>query len=172
MMQLSATLWVSHSSGDRLRALQPSYRLRNSPGGVALSDWLWLKTPQTSGYEASIDPCRCLIDDTIAPGARAPGHELCSFLSSLSLPGCVSLILSYDWHVICMCYQVLELYSACRCLYYQHAVDRCPKYGSRGHGIKQRTILVGYACMDHSTHSNASENSFVDSYYERALNTS
>lgn len=52
-----------------------------------------------------------------------------------------------------MCYQVLELYSACRCLYYQHAVDRCPRYGKRGHGITQRTILVGYACMDHSSHS-------------------
>ncbi|KAK3325225.1 hypothetical protein B0H66DRAFT_599401 [Apodospora peruviana] len=24
-----------------------------------------------------------------------------------------------------MCYQVVELYAACRCLYYQHAVDRC-----------------------------------------------
>ncbi|KAH6844996.1 hypothetical protein B0I37DRAFT_416570 [Chaetomium sp. MPI-CAGE-AT-0009] len=23
-----------------------------------------------------------------------------------------------------MCYQLVELYSACRCLYYQHAVDR------------------------------------------------
>ncbi|SPQ22219.1 a6d9ed9e-7d00-4ecc-a226-2f5857aa2d31 [Thermothielavioides terrestris] len=23
-----------------------------------------------------------------------------------------------------MCYQLIELYSACRCLYYQHAVDR------------------------------------------------
>lgn len=52
-----------------------------------------------------------------------------------------------------MCYQVLELYSACRCLYYQHAVDRCPKYGKRGHGITQRTIPVGYACMDHSSRS-------------------
>ncbi|PNY21679.1 Uncharacterized protein TCAP_07230 [Tolypocladium capitatum] len=24
-----------------------------------------------------------------------------------------------------MCYQLVELYSACRCLYYQHAIDRC-----------------------------------------------
>lgn len=50
-----------------------------------------------------------------------------------------------------MCYQVLELYSACRCLYYQHAVDRCPRYGTRGHGITQRTILVGYPCLDHAS---------------------
>lgn len=49
-----------------------------------------------------------------------------------------------------MCYQVLELYSACRCLYYQHAVDRCPRYGKRGHGITNRTILVGYACFNHA----------------------
>jgi hypothetical protein len=35
-------------------------------------------------------------------------------------------------------------------LYYQHAVDRCTKYGRRGHAIKQRTILVGYACAEHS----------------------
>ncbi|KAK2609443.1 hypothetical protein N8I77_002940 [Diaporthe amygdali] len=49
-----------------------------------------------------------------------------------------------------MCFQVLELYSACRCLYYQHAVDRCPEYGKRGHNINQRKILVGYACFDHS----------------------
>ncbi|KAI7776303.1 hypothetical protein LA080_005490 [Diaporthe eres] len=44
----------------------------------------------------------------------------------------------------------LELYSACRCIYYQHAVDRCPKYGEPGHGITSRTILVGYACINHA----------------------
>ena len=49
-----------------------------------------------------------------------------------------------------MCYQVVELYSACRCLYYQHAIDRCGNYGRRGHDITQRTILVGYACSDHT----------------------
>ncbi|KAH8891655.1 hypothetical protein GQ53DRAFT_648676 [Thozetella sp. PMI_491] len=47
-----------------------------------------------------------------------------------------------------MCYQVMELYSACRCLYYQHAIDRCDSYGR--HPIQRRTILVGYACIDHS----------------------
>ncbi|KAI3396569.1 hypothetical protein diail_12018 [Diaporthe ilicicola] len=69
-----------------------------------------------------------------------------------------------------MCYQVLELYSACRCLYYQHAVDRCPRYGTRGHGITQRTILVGYACIDHSSHSatyssHYDDHSYADSGY-------
>ncbi|KAH6891350.1 hypothetical protein B0T10DRAFT_560598 [Thelonectria olida] len=42
-----------------------------------------------------------------------------------------------------MCYQLVELYSACRCLYYQHAVDRCASYGR--HEIQQRVIYVGYS---------------------------
>ncbi|KAK4131146.1 hypothetical protein BT67DRAFT_388932 [Trichocladium antarcticum] len=54
-----------------------------------------------------------------------------------------------------MCYQLVELYSACRCLYYQHAVDRCAAYGRPGHGIQSRTILVGYACSEHSSHHSA-----------------
>ena len=49
-----------------------------------------------------------------------------------------------------MCYQLIELYSACRCLYYQHAIDRCAAFGQPGHGVQRRTILVGYACSDHS----------------------
>ncbi|KAI0472954.1 hypothetical protein GGR56DRAFT_667245 [Xylariaceae sp. FL0804] len=49
-----------------------------------------------------------------------------------------------------MCYQLVELYSACRCPYYTHAVDRCAAYGRPGHGITKRTILVGYACQEHS----------------------
>ncbi|KXJ91183.1 hypothetical protein Micbo1qcDRAFT_205188 [Microdochium bolleyi] len=49
-----------------------------------------------------------------------------------------------------MCYQLVEIYSACKCLYYQHAVDRCGNYGRRGHGITERTIFVGYACHLHS----------------------
>ncbi|KAK4452443.1 hypothetical protein QBC34DRAFT_447043 [Podospora aff. communis PSN243] len=52
-----------------------------------------------------------------------------------------------------MCYQLVELYSACRCLYYQHAVDRCAAYGRPGHGIQRRTILVGYACSEHTQRS-------------------
>ncbi|OTA88006.1 hypothetical protein M434DRAFT_53095, partial [Hypoxylon sp. CO27-5] len=53
-----------------------------------------------------------------------------------------------------MCYQLIERYSACHCLYYQHAVDRCPAYGQSGHHITTRTILVGYACSKHSQTSN------------------
>ncbi|KAK1970921.1 hypothetical protein LY78DRAFT_561676, partial [Colletotrichum sublineola] len=49
-----------------------------------------------------------------------------------------------------MCHQIVELYSACRCLYYRHAVDSCSGYGRPGHSVKERTILVGYTCPDHS----------------------
>lgn len=49
-----------------------------------------------------------------------------------------------------MCYQLIERFKECRCLYYTHAVDRCSDYGCVGHTISQREILVGYACFDHS----------------------
>ncbi|KAI1751327.1 hypothetical protein F4782DRAFT_531602 [Xylaria castorea] len=52
-----------------------------------------------------------------------------------------------------MCYQVVEVYAACRCLYYQHAVDRCASYGRPGHEISKRTIPVGYACSVHTQSS-------------------
>ncbi|CAJ2503130.1 Uu.00g105240.m01.CDS01 [Anthostomella pinea] len=52
-----------------------------------------------------------------------------------------------------MCYQLLEIYSACRCLYYQHSVDRCAAYGRPGHGVTKKTILVGYQCQEHSQSS-------------------
>ncbi|KAI1111745.1 hypothetical protein F5Y14DRAFT_302516 [Nemania sp. NC0429] len=49
-----------------------------------------------------------------------------------------------------MCYQVVELYAACRCIYYQHAVDKCGAYGRPGHAISKRTIPVGYTCSLHA----------------------
>jgi hypothetical protein len=49
-----------------------------------------------------------------------------------------------------MCFQVTERYSACKCIYYQHPVDRCPTYGRSGHEILKRTILVGYSCAEHA----------------------
>ncbi|KAK1975455.1 hypothetical protein LZ30DRAFT_563087, partial [Colletotrichum cereale] len=49
-----------------------------------------------------------------------------------------------------MCYELVELYSACRCLYYQHAIDRCAAHGRVGHSIESRIILVGYVCDAHS----------------------
>ncbi|PQE25684.1 hypothetical protein CJF30_00000381 [Rutstroemia sp. NJR-2017a BBW] len=41
-----------------------------------------------------------------------------------------------------MCYLVVERYSVCRCLYYQHSVDMCAAYGTQGHGIQERTPPV------------------------------
>ena len=52
-----------------------------------------------------------------------------------------------------MCIQLLELYSVCRCLYYKHTVDKCPRYGKRGHDIRKKDILVGYTCPEHSSSS-------------------
>lgn len=49
-----------------------------------------------------------------------------------------------------MCYQIIEVYAECRCTYYEHSVDKCPKYPN--HDITKRIILVGYgACSHHST---------------------
>ncbi|KAK1574433.1 uncharacterized protein LY79DRAFT_486441, partial [Colletotrichum navitas] len=48
-----------------------------------------------------------------------------------------------------ICYQIEELYSAYRCLYYKHAIDRCGCYGKPGHLVKKHTILVGDACNAH-----------------------
>ncbi|KAF1954538.1 hypothetical protein CC80DRAFT_493686 [Byssothecium circinans] len=50
-----------------------------------------------------------------------------------------------------MCYQVVERYSACRCLYYKHAIDPCAVYGQSGHRVQEKTVLVGYACPSHSS---------------------
>ncbi|KAH6412819.1 hypothetical protein HBI14_137000 [Parastagonospora nodorum] len=51
-----------------------------------------------------------------------------------------------------MCYQVVERYSVCRCLYHQHSIDPCSVYGQRGHAVQEKTVLVGYACSMHSSH--------------------
>ncbi|KAF2853369.1 hypothetical protein T440DRAFT_390016 [Plenodomus tracheiphilus IPT5] len=55
-----------------------------------------------------------------------------------------------------MCYQVVERYSVCRCLYYRHAIDPCAGHGQRGHGIQEKTVLVGYACASHGSHRSGS----------------
>ncbi|EAS29060.3 uncharacterized protein CIMG_07806 [Coccidioides immitis RS] len=49
-----------------------------------------------------------------------------------------------------MCYQLIEVYSVCRCLYHKHAVDPCTAYGQRGHVVQEKVVLVGYACPRHS----------------------
>ncbi|KAJ5233353.1 uncharacterized protein N7469_005119 [Penicillium citrinum] len=54
-----------------------------------------------------------------------------------------------------MCYKVVERYSVCKCVYFQHSIDPCSAYGQRGHSVQEKTVLVGYACARHSAHSSA-----------------
>lgn len=49
-----------------------------------------------------------------------------------------------------MCYRLVERFSVCGCVYYKHAVDRCAAYSQSGHKVQERTIPVGYTCVDHS----------------------
>ncbi|ODA80604.1 hypothetical protein RJ55_03563 [Drechmeria coniospora] len=74
---------------------------------------------------------------------------------------------------VIMCYQLVELYAACRCLYYQHAIDRCASYGRPGHGVQPRTIYVGYACSLHTSRSaqHAPPHSYADSGYHSGRST-
>ncbi|KAF5228221.1 hypothetical protein FAUST_11246 [Fusarium austroamericanum] len=57
-----------------------------------------------------------------------------------------------------MCYQLEELYSKCRCVYYIHAIDKCAAYNQPGHAVQKRTILTGYACSLHSSSYAGDEN--------------
>ncbi|PSN71568.1 hypothetical protein BS50DRAFT_570896 [Corynespora cassiicola Philippines] len=50
-----------------------------------------------------------------------------------------------------MCYQVVERYSVCRCLYYKHTIDVCAAHGQRGHVVQEKITLVGYSCSSHSS---------------------
>ncbi|ESA42579.1 hypothetical protein GE21DRAFT_7871 [Neurospora crassa] len=61
-----------------------------------------------------------------------------------------------------MCYQVVELYAVCKCLYYQHAVDRCAAYGQPGHYPHKKEVLVGHSC---GIHSRRSGHSYGASHY-------
>lgn len=49
-----------------------------------------------------------------------------------------------------MCYKLVERYSVCKCIYFQHSVDPCSAYGQRGHSVQEKTVLVGYVCAVHS----------------------
>ncbi|KAI9148833.1 hypothetical protein HJFPF1_10875 [Paramyrothecium foliicola] len=49
-----------------------------------------------------------------------------------------------------MCFQLVELFTSCKCIYYKHAIDRCYAYGFPQHQTTQRHIYVGYACSQHS----------------------
>ncbi|KAF3390897.1 hypothetical protein DPV78_011283 [Talaromyces pinophilus] len=63
-----------------------------------------------------------------------------------------------------MCYQVVERYSVCRCLYYKHSVDPCTAYGQRNHSVQEKTVLVGYACPSHTSRRSGSSNNNPKGY--------
>lgn len=48
-----------------------------------------------------------------------------------------------------MCYQVVEVFTVCRCPYYRHAVDPCVCIGTKDHGVQEKVVLVGYICEAH-----------------------
>ncbi|KAJ5121093.1 uncharacterized protein N7515_009054 [Penicillium bovifimosum] len=55
-----------------------------------------------------------------------------------------------------MCYRVIERYSVCKCLYFEHSVDPCSSYGQHGHEVEEKLVLVGYACDRHTLCSDLS----------------
>jgi hypothetical protein len=76
----------------------------------------------------------------------------CSFFLSLSGPEIQTI----------MCYQVVERYAVCRCLYHRHAIDPCQSYGQRNHYAQEKTVLVGYACPRHAIRRTEEHVSYQD----------
>lgn len=70
-----------------------------------------------------------------------------------------------------MCYQLIERYKHCHCIYYSHAIDRCSSYGRRGHSVIPREIIVGHACLEHSAPQDPKRTTddISDSGYSSAL---
>ncbi|KAI5797338.1 hypothetical protein DFH27DRAFT_462484, partial [Peziza echinospora] len=49
-----------------------------------------------------------------------------------------------------MCFRLIERYAVCKCVYYVHGIDQCNSFGMHGHGIQDRTVLVGCTCPSHA----------------------
>lgn len=49
-----------------------------------------------------------------------------------------------------MCLQLIERFSVCMCISHAHAVQPCAAACTRGHAIRQKLILVGFLCPQHS----------------------
>jgi hypothetical protein len=105
--------------------------------------------------QASLSLGACLYISLLRPSISGLFFIISQRSSQLPLSTCTgpryysaSLLLS----IVKMCYLVVERYSVCRCLYYQHNVDMCAAYGQQGHKIQERTVLVGYACEKHSNY--------------------
>ena len=50
---------------------------------------------------------------------------------------------------VSMCYQIVEKFAACQCIYHVHSIDPCQNHGRKGHSATVKTILVGLACPKH-----------------------
>jgi hypothetical protein len=49
-----------------------------------------------------------------------------------------------------MCFQLVESYSDCGCIFYRHRVDRCSAYGKPRHIVEQKEITVASVCSIHN----------------------
>lgn len=97
--------------------------------------------------------------NNVAQNSEIKDHTLAlplNFLSSLSL---TSFILPQTDKSVrhAMCYQIVERYAVCKCLYHRHAIDPCNNYGRPGHGVTEKTVLVGFACPDHGKRQRSSK---------------
>ncbi|KAL2070045.1 hypothetical protein VTL71DRAFT_14725 [Oculimacula yallundae] len=66
-----------------------------------------------------------------------------------------------------MCYRVVERFNICGCHYYTHDVDMCAACDVKGHGIQEKTVLVGYACDKHTLHDDEKTLFWTDSETRR-----
>ncbi|KAK6540204.1 hypothetical protein TWF694_009023 [Orbilia ellipsospora] len=48
-----------------------------------------------------------------------------------------------------MCRRIIERYSVCKCIYYEHSIDKCPMAHAAGHVVEDKVVLIGYACPAH-----------------------
>ncbi|PWY77097.1 hypothetical protein BO70DRAFT_430612 [Aspergillus heteromorphus CBS 117.55] len=117
-------------------------------GEVVARQWFVL-----SGYSVqpqSVDEARDFPQIIVVPlqpyGSQGPPPEN-RHASQLNLPGFSRPSPS----------ALVERFSACRCLYFQHAVDPCEAYRQRGHTVQEKIVLVGYTCSRHSLRCNGSD---------------
>ncbi|OAF59900.1 hypothetical protein VC83_03029 [Pseudogymnoascus destructans] len=67
-----------------------------------------------------------------------------------------------------MCYRLVERFSVCRCVYYEHSIDMCAAANQHGHRIQEKTILVGYLCGHHSDQDTHQSSSFTTGFTDSA----
>jgi hypothetical protein len=46
-----------------------------------------------------------------------------------------------------MCFQIVERYSVCRCVFQEYGIDECPLYQHKGHVPQVQVILIGVLCL-------------------------